>query len=431
MTTTTTTTTAHPLLIVGDNPAGTSGLGRLHRELAQRIHAHLGDQFEVASLTVGPGERSAALPWPQFSSPRIDNSDPTVGIIIPELTDVIRLFAGRERVTLLYLGNAIWTRWLANPSLLAPEFADLRRMLTSGLGGTRPFNLWGHFPVDSTGPGGVLSRQETSTIACFDRAAAYTAWGGQVIDRSLATHLGVVNSTPWLALGTDTAVWRPRDRAEARRTFISRVTRGQHGWAVSDDTLLLNIVATNSARKDWPLGIETASILRARGHKVMLWMHADRTVGAWNLPQLAEQFGVDDCSLVTLSRLSDEEMAGALSACDVSLGVASGGGWEYAMSESLACNCPVITGNYAGVTQFVPPFMRVEPVAWRVDGAWGTRRPVFDAGEWVERIEHLLKSPRAGELAKSMGRKSLLPERYSWDECWPAWEAWLRGGLTI
>src|SRR5215475_13545960 len=61
-----------PLMIVSDAITSASGLGRIARELAVRIHEDLGDVFDVATCGHG-GSYSRNFPFPQYPITRFDN----------------------------------------------------------------------------------------------------------------------------------------------------------------------------------------------------------------------------------------------------------------------------------------------------------------------------------------------------------------------
>ena len=115
--------------------------------------------------------------------------------------------------------------------------------------------------------------------------------------------------------------------------------------------------------------------------------------------------------------LSDEDMAWAYSACDVTLGIGSGGGFEYPLMESLACGVPAIHGNYAGGAELMPKEFLVEPAAFRGDGLYGILRPVYRAYDWADKVMAAKKED------------AVLPAYIDWNNAFPAWEKWLKEGV--
>jgi len=144
-----------PLLLVSDSPAAPTGLGRITRELAVRIHENLGDTFRLATLGYG-GNYSSRFKWPQYQISRLEAWS------VPDLPRVWKDFAGDEKGIILTIWNPSWLPWLADPEKLAP--GTLKDFLK-----TKPFERWGYFPVDAEGPNGKLPAEVEMVIKGFDR----------------------------------------------------------------------------------------------------------------------------------------------------------------------------------------------------------------------------------------------------------------------
>jgi glycosyltransferase involved in cell wall biosynthesis len=149
-----------------------------------------------------------------------------------------------------------------------------------------------------------------------------------------------------------------------------------------------------------------------------LWAHTDTFQRHWDLKALAEEFNMTTRTMFSNNELTDDEMAMAYSACDVTLAIGSGEGWGYPLAESLACGVPVIHGNYAGGAEFVPKQYLVQPVGFRGDGYYGIRRPIFNASDWADKVIIAVKE------------HATLPNYIDWLNAWPAWEKWLRKGIA-
>ena len=392
------------LLILTDNPTGNTGLGRVGRQIANRIHQHMPDVFRVGIAGIGGGEN--ILPYPVYPM------EMKYGDQFP--------YAWREHCRdgegiLLTITNAVWLEWLTNPESL--PLCDLREF-----GMRAKMKKWAYAPVDAESAGGKLPPREAKILAKFDRVLAYTKFGADLIEKSIRPFAEW--QVPWkkdpiphLPHGTDSAVFHPLSREESRKSqFGPRVLKRQ--VSLDMNTLILGIVATNTARKDWPLAYRTIAELRARGVDVGVWAHTNRVSGYWDLVEMAESFGVRDCIQFTATSLSDQDMAWGYAACDVILGIGSGEGWGMPLSEALACGVPVVTGDYSGVTEFVPAAYRVAPWGWHDEGLFVCKRPVYRAGDWADRI------------IWAKGTNVRLDSKFTWDECWPAWERWLKGGLS-
>jgi len=77
-----------PLLILSDSPASTSGLGRITRDLALRIHEHMSDVFKVGCLGCGGNPASPALPFPVYEIHDMLRNCPIFGRLLPGISTV-------------------------------------------------------------------------------------------------------------------------------------------------------------------------------------------------------------------------------------------------------------------------------------------------------------------------------------------------------
>ncbi|HXC62005.1 MAG TPA: hypothetical protein VNV63_04975, partial [Nitrospiria bacterium] len=271
-----------PLLIISDAITSPSGLGRVTRELAIRIHKDLSDVFRLGVAGYG-GTYSRKFPFPQYTFAKLENW------AIQELPGIWYDFAGEEKGIVFFIWNASWLTWAADPDTL--QDGDLKTVLKSGA-----FKKWIYAPVDSVSPNDRLHQSEKMILSKFDRVLAYTKWGAAVIDRTFHSPVSVHPEFPvtdFLPHGTDGSIFFPRDRGEARRTFVERIVKRGAG-RISDDVVFLGVCATNTPRKDWGLAFETCGELLNLGVNVGLWAHTDRfqKVGAWDLLNLADEFGM-------------------------------------------------------------------------------------------------------------------------------------------
>jgi glycosyltransferase involved in cell wall biosynthesis len=185
---------------------------------------------------------------------------------------------------------------------------------------------------------------------------------------------------------------------------------------IEDDEYVLGMVCTNQSRKDLPLALETCSTL-ARDRKLRVWLHLDKLEGSWSVPSLLIDFGLLEKTVISLGVITDQQLAVGFSACDITLGPGSEG-FGLPIAESLACHTPVVTGSYAGAADFVPKKFMVSPVAFRYEGSYGCKRPVYHAEDWARKVDQILRTvPRS---------KVCLDPKYEWNVNWLAWEKYLR-----
>jgi len=428
-----------PLMLISDNPNGVTGLGRINRELALHIHENLSDVFRVGTAGIG-GNYSSKLPFPNYPIQQLQNMVPC------DFPQIWKDFAGDEQGVLLCLLNLAWCGWLACPERLPvghplreflgvssgrpdniPEdkWAKLSPQIQRVLGRVNPgpFKKWLYCPVDGDLPDGTLGLEAGPILRGFDRVLGYTRFASKVIDKTMGAAEG---TTPNLPHGLDTSVFYPRDRKLARETLVSRLSNGAQSLPINDDIILVGCVATNSMRKNWGLCMETCGELLKRGKNVFLWGHTNaigndsRPNLYWNLLGLANQFGLERRVILTTDTMTDDTMAWAYSACDVTLGIGSEG-MGYPLMESLGCGVPVVHMTYAGGAEYVPKEYQVEAPAYHLEGKWMIRRPTFVPSDWADKVEQLL-APEMKAIVK-------IPDYMIWDNLWPNWKAWLLNGL--
>ena len=377
------------LLIVTDSISCTSGLGRIGRDLAIGIHEHLSDIADLGTAGYG-GSGSRRFPWPDYHFHDVNNW------LIPELPQVARDFAGDDELILFFIWDLSRLYWAADPRLCPMN--HLRHWLE-----TAKIKKWLYHPIDARGPLGGLGSRLSQIMKGFDRVLDYSPFS-----------CGVTGNTEWRSHGIDSKVFTPHDRKEARAKF-----RAAGFLNLPDDSLLIGVVATNQGRKDWALAIQTCRILMDRGQDVRLWCHIDTMERFWSLPNLIADYGLGNRVAITNANFTDEQMAWFYSACDLTLGVGLGEGFGYPVFESLACGIPCIHGNYAGGACWLPPSMKVEPIAWRSEGIYCCERPVFSAYAWADAV------------MENKGLTASLPDELDWHgrTLWPSWESWFREGL--
>lgn len=381
-----------PILFVSDSISSSTGLGRITRDLAVRVNEHLGDVYRVGTAGYG-GPGSSKFPWPDYHFHNVENW------LLPELPTIADDFAKGEELIVMYVWDASRLYWLGCPSLC--QMPHLRRFAER-----KDVKRWLYGAIDAEGPNGGLSHRIAETYKGFDRVIDYSAFSSKI-----------TGNPDHLPHGINTSVFKPHPKKDARASFAKAGFQG-----LSQDTFLIGIVATNQQRKNWALGIQAAKMLLDRGLNVRVWAHTDVVERYWSIGNLVVDYGLAGRVAVTTSRFTDEEMAEMYSACDVTLGIAPEG-FGFPVAESLACGVPCVTGSVGGQAEFVPKQMQIEPVAFTCEGAFCSKRPVYDAADWADAAERL------GRERQQVSTSSLLPESIDWNNLWPSWEAWFREEL--
>lgn len=397
-----------PLLIVGDGPTAKTGLGRIMGDLAIRIATQMPDVYRVATAGYS-GEGSRHLPFQQYFLEGVTD------FICPTLPQICEDFFGEERGIIFFIWDISRLGWFSQPEQLGAEslkaFPGLKEWLVKG-----NFERWLYCPVDASGPNDAMTFPLKLALLGFDRILAYGQFGEDVIRRTIGYEEADKRHLTYLPHGIDTDVFFPMPHAAARKTFFKNT--GARPLVdipiapLQDSEALVGIVATNQSRKDWGMALEAVGIL-SRKRPVRLWCHCDELERYWSIPALLADFGLLGNTVVSLGYLSDNAMARAYSACDVTIGPGAEG-WGLPLAESLACGTPCVTGSYAGGAALVTPLMRVSPTAFRLDGVYAQKRPIYDPAEWADRAD------------KWIGLRTKMDSQYDWNELWPRWAEYLR-----
>lgn len=391
-----------PLLVMGDNPTLSTGLARIGRDLAMRTAAL--PQFRLGYFGRG-GLPSRYLPFPLYAFSEAEQWGENL------LESVWTDFAGNDRGIVFTIWDPTRLSWLALPHLL-PD-CSLRTFLL-----TKPFDLWGYFPVDSCGPSGGLSALASSVVAGYDRVRAYTKFGADVLGKSLGRQVD------WAPHGIDASIFTPQKR-DAGRDLLSAGS-----FRVFSDDVLLGVVAINQPRKDWGLVAAVCAQLKNRyGKRFKAWWHTDvlERTGSWNMQALAADFGLGNSVLATVgSAWKDKQMSLAYSACNLTLAPGMEG-FGFPIVESMACGVPVVTGDRHGGTELVTGDggIVVEAVGERMEGIHPAIRTVHDPQKWVEAAVNLIENPRDPQAVRE--RATYL----DWNKTlWKgAWKRWMEAGV--
>ena len=395
-----------PLLILSDAPSATSGLGRICRDLATRLHAHCSDIFEVATLGYG-GVGDKNLPFQQYAIEGMENW------FIPSLPQVWQNFAGERKGAVFVIWDASRTLWLARSGNKQWNHDPMMRAWLA----SKPFAKWTYPAMDAAGPNGKLSVMIQECLLGYDRVIAYSKWAEDMIRASdFSAGWPELTGLTNLPHGIDTSVFKPRDRALARKVFTE--TLGFKGPAIKEHEKIIGIVATNQARKDWGLAMEAVS--RIKDVPFRLYLQTDTLERHWSIPALLMDYGLVDRAMINTGQVTDEVMSYIYSGCDVTLGIGPEG-FGYPIFESLACGTPVITGSVGGHAEHMFKDAIIQPESFRIEGVFDSVRPVFDPQDWADGILETF-----AWQDKPTQNVSRLPSHLRWDNLWPKWEQWFR-----
>lgn len=263
-----------------------------------------------------------------------------------------------------------------------------------------PWMPW--FPVDCS-PMPEMIRQRAATA---DFPTTYSQFGTEE-----ARKAGV--DVHYVPHGVDCRLFKPEDRAEARRRF----------GVEDDDTFIIAMVGANKgfpSRKGFP---EAARIFKAFYDKhpnSLLYIHCNETEQRGGIrfrrmfdsiegfPQDAVRF-VDQVSY--RKGLEDPYMVAIYNAADVLLQPSYAEGFGLPIIEAQACGCPVVVNRCTSMTELVGSGLTVPPLQefYVPIGGWSAI-PNIDG--FVEALEWIYESERGPKRVEA--RNFAL--QYDWDQ---------------
>lgn len=397
------------MLIVSDAVSAPSGLARITRDLASRIHANLSDVYRVATAGYAACG-SARFPWMQY------NLEGMKDWVIPSLPEICNDHFQGERGIVWFIWDLARVSWFSQWREFPEMFnscPDLALWLANA-----NIEKWIYAPIDAESVGGKLSFPLAKAAVGFDRIIAYGRWAADVVFKAIGEREAGRVHLSFIPHGIDGEIFTEMPRSASRRMFFQRTGAGPllggKPEPIQKDELLIGIVGTNTPRKDWSIGIEAVAKI-AQLRPVRLWIHTDVYERHWSIPTLLVDHRILDKAVVSTGVLSDEDLATAYSACDVTLGIGLGEGFGYPIFESMFCGTPCVHGDYGGAPEWMGGnTLLVPPDGHFYEGMYAFKRPVFNIDNWVDKVI---------EIA---GKRTNRPGELEWKELWPHWEAYLR-----
>jgi glycosyltransferase involved in cell wall biosynthesis len=209
--------------------------------------------------------------------------------------------------------------------------------------------------------------------------------------------------------GIDTSVYKPVDRAEARRK-----------WGIDEDRFL---VVSNAANKGFPSRKNLDKIIKAWSQFVqkhptaLLYLHTgvSAVTAGYDLIKMVEFYGVPDHTIrfPDQDRYRDGEihpfmLNDVYNAADVFLLPSAGEGFGIPVIEAQAAGCPVIVTDFSAQTElcgagYKIPVDRLDDLYYTLQGseqAWIRPSAIITALEWaVEQRGNMALRAQAREFA--------------------------------
>ena len=267
--------------------------------------------------------------------------------------------------------------------------------------------LWASwFPVDQTPLPPCVGRISRTA----DYPITYSQFGQ---NQALAAGIDACRYIPH---GVETSVYKPGDKAEARRRL-----------GVPQDRYLVSMVAANKgypSRKAFPENLEAFARFRRRHPEALLYLHtlASQANQGLDLFELLAALGIPEDAVFFVNQpkyilgLPPEYMARIYQASDVLLAASQSEGFGIPIVEAQACGCPVISTNWTSMPEITVNGIATEPLQrlWTPLGGWACVPGVDAIHEALEEIAAWRPNERRefSELGVAFMRA-----HYDWDVC--------------
>lgn len=392
------------LAFLSDSPAGNTGLGRIHRDLAAKFY---GDSvfagWEMATIGYR-GNYSQKLPWTHQYT--VNTPEPSL-----EWYNVLSDFAQDDELFVVPICPPSWIFGLANPDLTAQENPQMRKFTDFVKAQVK---LCPYLAIESLGVGRKFGAPFRSVIENSHKVLFYSKFGAD------AAKLTTGKEYPYVHHGFDSVGFS--------RPSTDVVFKTRKALRVPLDHYLIGCVMTNQWRKDYGLLAQICKVLVEQNFPFALWIHTDKIIGHWNLFQLIEDFELQASITITATgEFTDAQLAAHYAACDVTVLPSRGEGFGYPVMESMAAGTPCVTGDWGGQAELSPSreFVVLNDGLYP-EGVHGLLRPFYNPYEWAEKIR--IATLRRADNSSKYSDSSFLVEhaaKWSWEKQWPKFRKWL------
>src|SRR5437867_10618928 len=174
--------TTTPLLLIGDGPTESTGLGRILRDLGSQI---ADSDLPVELASVGGPAPGIWPVWPHTPLGEAERGDDWGASYL----------------------DAVWAARFGRRPGIGWWIWDAARLATSGTL-SAPVRRWAYVPIDAANRVGGISGPPAAALAAWDRVIAYGRWASQIL-RS------VRDAVPYLPHGLALDAYRPVDVDQA------------------------------------------------------------------------------------------------------------------------------------------------------------------------------------------------------------------------
>lgn len=200
-----------------------------------------------------------------------------------------------------------------------------------------------YIPIDAEN----INADFVEPLAVFDHIIGYTQFG---IDQMKLSGLPDTVQTHVIPHGVDTKLYRPLNRAEARK---------KNGFPL--DWFIVNTTGRNQIRKRIDLDLFYFSEWVKKTNKpdtVKIHYHGALQDEGWNIDQLIDAFGIRNRFIITAPNITPAHglpidlMPWVYAPADVGLTCTMGGGWELTVHERMAMKIPMIVPRFSALGEW-------------------------------------------------------------------------------
>jgi len=195
------------------------------------------------------------------------------------------------------------------------------------------------------------------------------------------------------------------------------------------DDFIVGVVARNQPRKNFDKIIKGFSIFARGRSDVKLWCHSAPVDQAYNIPQLADMYGLKNKVLFTPNYnigngLSETDLNIVMNLFDVHLLPTQGEGFGIPILETMAAGVPQIVTDFSSQVEFAKHGGELIPVHFPDDFITGIPHPVERAIPRATEIAKILEKLYTDkEYRLELGKKARVQaEKMTWAVTIPQWE---------
>jgi glycosyltransferase involved in cell wall biosynthesis len=209
--------------------------------------------------------------------------------------------------------------------------------------------------------------------------------------------------------GVDTDLYKPMDKAEAKRML-----------GYDPDRFLILRVDKNSARKDYPASWKALRPLLQKYPDIDVHFHClvdsydgyDLRGVMFNDEDIRDRVNFPP-NMTGFSGWSDQTMAVLYAAADLYISTSWGEGFGLGPLQAMACGTPVIAQDCSALTEVVGPGGVLIPPKGRISVPMGQDQCLPDIEAFTREIEHLYL---AGGVRRKLAKAAVAQaQRFSWD----------------